>query len=335
MAGPTRFANEPTGFGRLTKWLADRGAAPGRSIVCMEATGVYSEALCYFLDERGYRVAVEDALRIKRGFKTTANKTDPADSRQIAEYAARYEDRLRFWRPNEAIVEQVKTLLSMREQLVRERGAKRNMLHALKRKAVKRKAVQTPAARRLVEEMIAYLGSQIQKVEAAIRRLIRSRPALSEGVTLLMSVPGVGMLLAANLLVVTGGFERKVTARQLAAYIGICPYEHVSGTSVKRRAKSRPYGPPVLRIRPTGAPEAPLSRRAHGEAPYRALRAILPPEARRRQARTARAQQHREQARAYHLRGASRPPAVLRHTPVGQPGAATKHLRKNRPEPLT
>ena len=100
---------------------------------------------------------------------------------------------------------------------------------------------------RLTEEMIAYLGNQIQEIEAEVRRLIRSRPALSEGVTLLMSVPGVGMLLAANLLVVTGGFEREVTARQLAAYIGICPYEHVSGTSVKRRAKSRSYGPPVLR----------------------------------------------------------------------------------------
>ena len=122
--GPTGFTNDPEGFDHLVKWLAEHGAASGSTVVCMEATGVYSEALCYALHDSGYHVAVEDALRIKRAFKTTANKTDPADSQQIAEYACRYLDELRFWQPNEAIVEQVKVLLAMREQLVRERGAK-------------------------------------------------------------------------------------------------------------------------------------------------------------------------------------------------------------------
>ena len=242
VAGPTGFTNDSDGFDRLAGWLAGHKAVAKSTVVCMEATGVYCEALCYYLYEQGYRVAVEDALRVKRAFKTSANKTDPADSRQIAEYACRYLDELRFWRPNEAVVEQVKVLLSMREQLVRQRGAKQNALRVLRRKAV-----QAPAANRLAEEMIAYLKDQIKEIEAEIRRLIREHPTLSQTVTLLLSVPGVGMLLAANLLVVTGGFEREITARQLSAYIGICPYDHVSGTSVKRRAKSRPYGPPVLR----------------------------------------------------------------------------------------
>ena len=241
-AGPVCFANELEGFDHLAAWLHVQGVHPAETLACMEATGVYSEALCYFLHERGYRVAVEDPLRIKRAFKTSTNKTDPADSRQIAAYAARYLDELRFWRPSAAIVEQVKILLSMREQLVREKGAKRNALHVLKRKAV-----ETPAANRLAQEMIAYLESQIQQIEAEVKRLLRAHPTLSQTVTLLTSVPGVGLLLAAHLLVVTEGFEREVTARQLSAYIGLCPYEHVSGTSVKRRAESRSYGPPMLR----------------------------------------------------------------------------------------
>ena len=95
--------------------------------------------------------------------------------------------------------------------------------------------------------MIAYLKDQIEEIEAEIRRLIRQHPTMSQTVTLLLSVPGVERLLAAHLLVVTNGFRREVTARQLSAYIGICPYDHISGTSVKRRARSRPYGPPVLR----------------------------------------------------------------------------------------
>ena len=36
-----------------------------------------------------------------------------------------------------------------------------------------------------------------------------------------------------------------MTARPLA--VGICPYEHTSGTSVKKPSKSRGYGPPILR----------------------------------------------------------------------------------------
>jgi transposase len=35
--------------------------------------------------------------------------------------------------------------------------------------------------------------------------------------------------------------------RAVAAHLGICPYERTSGTSVRRPARSRHYGPPTLR----------------------------------------------------------------------------------------
>ena len=232
LAGPMAFANDPDGFDGLAAWLAQHGAGAGSTVVCLEATGVYSEALCYALHEHGYRFAVEDALRIKRAFKTTTNKTDPADSHQIATYAARYFDELRLWHPNGGVVEQIKVLLSMREQLVREKSAKQNALHVLKRKAV---------------QTLAYLKGQIREIEAEIERLIQAHPTLAQTAGLLLSVPGVGRLLAAHLLVTTGSFEREATARQLSAYLGLCPYEHTSDTSVKRRATSRPYGPLVMR----------------------------------------------------------------------------------------
>ena len=87
----------------------------------------------------------------------------------------------------------------------------------------------------------------IAQLKQQIKRLIRSDPTLSDLLTLLLSIPSVGLLLSAHLLVVTDGFRREVTARQLAAYIGICPYEPISGTSVKKPSKSRGYGLLVLR----------------------------------------------------------------------------------------
>jgi transposase len=78
----------------------------------MEATGVYSEALAYFVHANGYRIAVEPPLKVKRAFDTCGHKSDAVDSRQIAEYACRCVDELAFWQPKAAILEQIKVLLT-------------------------------------------------------------------------------------------------------------------------------------------------------------------------------------------------------------------------------
>ena len=76
------FANNFDGFEELTHWLTQHDATPATSIVCVEATGVYAEALCYYLHESGFTVSVESPHKVKRAFKTT-NKNAPTDARQI------------------------------------------------------------------------------------------------------------------------------------------------------------------------------------------------------------------------------------------------------------
>lgn len=237
-----QFANELNGLDLFLRWLSDHDVSADDCIVCVEATGVYAETLCYFLHERGFPVVVEGPHQVKRAFKTNSNKNDPTDARQIAEYAFRFFDELRLWQPKAALIEQIRVLLTTREQLVSHLSANNNL-----QKSLQRKVVETPAATEALTTMIAQLKEQIQAVEEEIKRLIRSDPTLSEMLTLLLSIPSVGLLLSAHLMVVTDGFRRKVTARQLAAYIGICPYEHTSGTSVKKPSRSRGYGPSVLR----------------------------------------------------------------------------------------
>ena len=88
-------------------------------MICLEATGVYSEVLVHFLAANGYPVAVEPPLKVKRAFKKPAgHKSDPVDSQQIAEYAYRFWDELSLWVPRQEILEQIKTLLVTREQFV-------------------------------------------------------------------------------------------------------------------------------------------------------------------------------------------------------------------------
>jgi len=78
----TTFANDFEGFSACRTWLSEHKAIPEAPVICVEATGVYAEALCYFLDEQGYRISVESPQQVKRAFKTT-NKNDPTDARQI------------------------------------------------------------------------------------------------------------------------------------------------------------------------------------------------------------------------------------------------------------
>lgn len=235
------FANKNDGFEELADWLTGHEVTAEETLICIENTGVYSEALCYWLDEQDYAVALVAPYRVWKSAED-GPKNDRIDSERVAEYALRYRDRLRLWQPHEDVVEQIKTLLSTREQLVEQRTATKNVLRALRRKVV-----QTPTATQALEATVAHLSQQIEAIMAEMRRLIAQHPTMAHLVSVIMTAPGAGLLLAAHLLVVTEGFEEPAEYRKLAARLGICPHEHSSGSSVWRPASSRGHGPAMMR----------------------------------------------------------------------------------------
>ncbi|NOH00647.1 MAG: transposase [Chloroflexi bacterium] len=105
---PVQFENAEDGFVSFLGWLQEHHLKAASTVVCMEATGVYSEGLAYFLHASGYTVAVEPPLNIQRKFPVNASKTDELDCQYIAEYACRYRDKLSLWKPRADILEQVK-----------------------------------------------------------------------------------------------------------------------------------------------------------------------------------------------------------------------------------
>lgn len=239
-AGPREFANAPEGFEAFRHWLAEENISGGEALVLIENTGVYSEALCYELHRQDFTLVLLDPKAVWKAFSDD-RKTDELDSQRIAEYGYRYQDRLDQWTPHEAVVEQIKTLLSTREQLVEQKTAAKNA-----RQALRRKAVQTPAANEALDETANYLKAQVDALEEAIQRLITEHPTMAQMAAIVASAPGAGDLLAAHMLVLTEGFTQEPCYRKLASYLGICPNEHQSG---KRRKKptSRGYGPSMVR----------------------------------------------------------------------------------------
>ena len=239
---PATFANDYDSFAQYRQWLQAAEVTPANSVLCMEATGVYGEVLAHFLVAQGYTLAVEPPLKVKRAFKPAGHKSDPVDSTQIAEYAFRFWDELTRWNPRAELLEQLKTLQATRELLVVQRTGHLNTL-----KGLKHKAVRTPLAEQLHEQASAELKGHILSLEAEIRRLIDQDPHLRQLAAWLISVPGVGLLLAAHLLVILQSAPGPLSPKSLAAFVGICPYQNSSGSSVQHTPTSRHYGPPMLR----------------------------------------------------------------------------------------
>lgn len=236
---PMKVDNHEDGYTFFLGWLKERSLTPEKTVVCMEATGVYSEGLAYILSASGYTVAVESPLNIQRKFPINASKTDWLDCQYIAEYAYRYVDKLAVWQPRDEILEQVKLLLTTRQQFSVQLAAHKNALQA-----VNRKKVSSSVAKQVHADIIQQITKHISNIDSEIRRLIDSNPTFKQTLLLLLTIPGIGLQLAAHLLIL---MQHSLDPRELAAFIGICPYQHQSGTSVFAAPTSRHFGPPALR----------------------------------------------------------------------------------------
>ncbi len=78
----------------------------------------------------------------------------------------------------------------------------------------------------------------IKKVEVMIEAEIKADPKVKRQYDLISSVPGVGPVLASNLLALTDAFTRFATPRQLACHAGAAPFESTSGSSVRGRTRT-------------------------------------------------------------------------------------------------
>jgi len=234
--------NNPDGFNMLISWLKKNNISKANSVICMEATGVYSKAIAHCLASSGFNVCVEPPLKVKRAFDPVGHKTDAVDSKQIAEYAYRYRDELRPWKPKDEIIEKVKQLLSARERFTKQSAAIQNAS-----KAYEKEPIKVPLIVKSHKQALKQLKKHITDIDKELDKYMHQNPTIFQNTNILKSIPGCGMLLSANLMAITGNFEDIKDHKHLSAFIGIVPYQHQSGTSVHRKPRIRPFGPQATR----------------------------------------------------------------------------------------
>ena len=91
------------------------------------------------------------------------------------------------------------------------------------------------------KKTIHFLSKQIDILEKEMIDLIQADELMKELYNLMVSVKGVGLILASNLLVVTNCFRGFTDSRKFACYAGIATSEKQSGTSLKTKSRVSHY----------------------------------------------------------------------------------------------
>lgn len=220
------FSNDKEGHRRLSKWLKKH---KGKGVaVCIEATGRYGDAVALHLYERGHKASVVNPARIKAygASQLKRNKTDGEDAKTIAHFCATQKPNL--WTPPPPHIQELQALSRRLDNLKADRTRELNRQQSGLTVAVVLEAI---------DAHIVFLNQQIAAIEQRMHDLIEQDPDLRQQRDLLTSIPGVGELTAANFLAEVPDVTRFDSATQLAAYAGLTPRQHSSGSSVHRRAR--------------------------------------------------------------------------------------------------
>jgi transposase len=219
------LANTPQGFEALAQWLKQLGIEQVHA--CMEATGIYGDALALFLYQAGHQVSIVNPARIVAFRKSEGGrtKTDKQDAKLIAHFCVQKQPVA--WVPTPKEMEQLQVLLMRLEALQQMERQEANRLENSRLDA------QT---RQEIEELLQDLKTRIQTVKKRLHTHIEQHETLKKPCALLISLPGIAELSAARLLAEIVDIKRFKTVKQLVAHAGIAPEERSSGTSVRGKA---------------------------------------------------------------------------------------------------
>lgn len=237
------FANKRTGWQDLLDWsLKNTGLAITELYFVMEATGIYHEQLATFLYEAGAKVSVVNPAQVKfyaQGLGIRS-KNDKKDSVVLARYGSK--EHPNFWQPEAPEIRTLKALLARFD------GIEKDLQREKNRQEKAQISLAPDEVMNSLNLMIVQLETEQQRLEKLIEEHINRHDKLKENKALLESIPAVGNVIATRMLMVIGSRQFD-DAHQCAAYLGLVPVQHESGSSIKGRARLSKAGNPIIRAK--------------------------------------------------------------------------------------
>ena len=233
-SGYQQFKNDEKGFLALGKFL-NKG-----SLVVMEATGYYHYRLAQYLYKKGIAVSVVNPLSVKRfiQMKLAKVKTDKSDSKAICEYG--HMNEVPLYTALTEVQSECLQLFRLLDNYLKKRTQTKNKKHGEEVLGVPSKYVY-----RSLQRDLKHLNKEIAGLENRLLELVKQDQ--QHQLTLLKSIPGMGIKTALFLIVVTDGFSKFENASQLCSYVGITPTIRESGSSVRGRSRISKVGNKKLR----------------------------------------------------------------------------------------
>ena len=232
--GHIQFKNDLKGFKVLVKHLSKD------ALVVMEATGYYHYRLAQYLHKKGFLVSVVNPLSVKRfiQMKLAKVKTDKSDAKAICEYGTLNE--VPLYNALTEVQAECLQLFSLLDNYLKQRTATKNKLKGEEALGIPSKFVY-----RSLNRNVKHLQKEIAAIEERLLDLVKQDQ--QHQLTLLKSIPGLGVKTALFLIVVTDGFKKFETSSQLCSYVGITPTIRQSGSSVRGRSRISKVGNRKLR----------------------------------------------------------------------------------------
>ena len=212
-------ANTPAGHARLVRWA--QAQQPARLV--LEATGGYERAVDAALHAAGLPVVVVNPRQV-RDFARSRNilaKTDRLDAQVLARFAAEVQPPLRP-RPS-AASQHLHALVTRRRQLLTDRVAEQQ-----------RRPLAPPFLHADIDAHLAWLSQRLTALDAQIAAALQADAGLRTRAAWLRSIPGIGPVASATLLAELPELGT-LSRRQIAALVGVAPFNRDSGTWRGRR----------------------------------------------------------------------------------------------------
>ena len=229
-----QIANGTAGFKALKKWVKECGIDLAKSILVMEYTGGYEYKLIQFCESLSISYTRIPGLAIKNSLGITRGKNDKVDAKRIANYADEKIKTISADKPLNKRILQLKELLSFRKRLVRINAGLKT---SLKERIHMYEVTEKDIIRKITEDSIKKNKEYIKKLDLTMMELIAEDAGMLNNYTIITSIKGIGPVNALMTIVYTENFTSFTNPRTYAVYTGVIPFDHSSGTSVKRRKR--------------------------------------------------------------------------------------------------
>lgn len=235
----SQFENTPKGMIKFMKWVRSFKVVLSRTLFCAENMGTYASHLCLYCSQKELHLSLACPLTIKRSMGITRGKNDKIDSFRIAEFALSHSRKLKPYSLPDKVLRNLKGWIILREQVVKQKSALDKILKGFE---YEKKITETPKLISYTQKKISRLEKEIKELEVQMAAAIESNESINDNYKLLISVVGVGRIIASALLCSTGNFKKFETHRQFACYCGTAPFEYTSGISIKGKTKVSSIG---------------------------------------------------------------------------------------------